>query len=55
MSVLRACQIETAKILSQLVPKEYRKDLVRDLIAEKSPQKLPKIERILELEEMIEA
>lgn len=55
MSVLKECQIETAKILAQLVPKKYRKKLVRDLVAEKSPQKLPQIERISELEKLIEA
>lgn len=50
MSVLRECQIETAKILAQLVPKKYRKKLVRDLVSQKMPRKLPPDGAIEELD-----
>lgn len=42
MSVLRECQIETAKILSQLVPKGFRKQLVIDLVKESTVHEIPK-------------
>lgn len=53
MTVLKQCQIETAQILAQLVPKKYRKQLVRDLVAEKSRKKLPPFERVEELDSLI--
>lgn len=53
MSVLEKCQLETAKILSGLVPKKYRKKLVRELVAEKLPRKIPPNGAIESLEELI--
>lgn len=56
MSVLSECNLEVAKFWAKnILPKNLREKFVREIVKGEIPKKLPEIDRILELEEMIEA